>query len=67
MSSKMSIQEHMELAMMEKRYKSLPFLATDEAKLKEWIGLVKKSCSYTPFISDIMRKLWIQSAPMISM
>ena len=43
MSSKMSIQEHMELAMMEKRYKSLPFLATDEAKLKEWIELVKNT------------------------
>ena len=35
----------MELAMKEKRYKSLPFLATDEAKLKEGIALVKKITS----------------------
>ena len=43
MYSEMSIQHHMELAMKEKRYKSLPFLSTDEAKLKEWIELVKNT------------------------
>jgi hypothetical protein len=45
MSSEISTQEHMELALKEKRHKSLPFLATDEAKLKEWIELVKKFMS----------------------